>query len=169
VFLYGSDESPNDEAEKVYGKVLEEEHWPNPAVSSAADRKTAATGSTGVKMTGPYEYVAPNYWLEDRRRGGAFGFNTETSPGPAIPVRESLDEMLPKEHLWPIDDFWSLHAGGGSYRNVNVFRAALEGRYGKVKDLDDFLKKSQAMSYEGERAMFEACGRNKYGATGVVQ
>jgi exo-1,4-beta-D-glucosaminidase len=169
VFLYGSDESPNDEAEKVYMKVLEEEHWPNPSVSSAAARKTTATGSTGVKMTGPYEYVAPNYWLLDKQRGGAFGFNTETSPGPAIPVLESLKEMLPKEHLWPIDEFWGFHAGGGSYRNVNVFKAALEGRYGKAKDLDDFLKKSQMMTYEGERAMFEAYGRNKYEATGVVQ
>ena len=169
VFLYGSDESPNDQAEQVYLKVLEEEHWPNPSVSSAADRKTTGTGTTGVKMPGPYEYVAPNYWLQDRERGGAFGFNTETSPGPAILVLESLKEMLPKEHLWPIDEFWNFHAGGGSYRNVNVFKAALEGRYGKAKDLDDFLKKSQAMAYEGERAMFEAYGRNKYDATGVVQ
>ena len=169
VFLYGSDESPNEEAEKVYLKVLEEEHWPNPSISSAADRTTKVTGRTGVKMPGPYEYVAPNYWLLDRERGGAFGFNTETSPGPAIPVLESLEEMLPKEHLWPIDEFWGFHAGGGSYRNVRVFTAAIEGRYGKVKDLDDYLRKSQAMTYEGERAMFEAYGRNKYAATGVVQ
>jgi exo-1,4-beta-D-glucosaminidase len=169
VFLYGSDNSPNAEAEKVYLNVFKEEHWPNPYVSSAAKATTAGAGPTGVKMTGPYEYVAPNYWLLDRQRGGAFGFNTETSPGPAIPVLESLKEMLPKEHLWPIDEFWNFHAGGGSYRNVNVFTAAMQGRYGKAKDLDDYLRKSQAMTYEGERAMFEAFGRNKYTATGVVQ
>jgi len=169
VFLYGSDNSPNAEAEKVYLKVLEEEHWLNPYVSSAAKATTPGAGPTGVKMTGPYEYVAPNYWLLDRTRGGAFGFNTETSPGPAIPVLQSLEEMLPKEHLWPIDEFWNFHAGGGGYRNVNVFTAALEGRYGKAADLNDYLRKSQAMTYEGERAMFEAFGRNKYAATGVVQ
>jgi len=169
VFLYGSDNSPNEQAEKVYLQVLEEEHWPNPYVSSAADAKTAGAGPTGVKMTGPYEYVAPNYWLEDRKRGGAWGFNTETSPGPAIPLKESLVEMVGKEHLWPIDEFWNFHAGGGGYRNVNVFTAALEGRYGKAKGLDDYLRKSQVMAYEGERAMFEAFGRNKYDATGVVQ
>ena len=45
--------------------------------------------------------------------------------------------MLPKEHLWPIDDFWNFHAGGGGYRNVNVFTPALEGRYGKAKGLED--------------------------------
>ena len=169
VFLYGSDNSPNPEAEEVYRKVFEEEHWPNPTISSAAKATTAGAGPTGVKMTGPYEYVAPNYWLQDRERGGAFGFNTETSPGPAIPVLESLKEMLPAGHLWPIDEFWNFHAGGGGYRNVNVFTAALEGRYGKARDLNDYLRKSQAMTYEGERAMFEAYGHNKYGATGVVQ
>jgi exo-1,4-beta-D-glucosaminidase len=167
--LYGSDNSPTAEAEAVYLKVLKEENWPNPYVSSAAKRTTEATGPTGVKMTGPYDYVAPSYWLEDKERGGAHGFNTETSPGPAIPELASLAQMLPKEHLWPIDDFWNFHAGGGGYRNVNVFTAALEGRYGKAKGLEDYVRKSQMMTYEGERAMFEAFGRNKYNATGVVQ
>ena len=45
-------------------------------------------------MTGPYEYVAPSFWYLDTRHGGAFGFNTETSPGPAIPPIESLRRML---------------------------------------------------------------------------
>jgi exo-1,4-beta-D-glucosaminidase len=168
-FLYGSDNSPNQQAENVYLQVLKDEHWPNPSVSSAADAVTPGAGPTGVKMTGPYEYVAPNYWLLDRDRGGAFGLNTETSPGPAIPVLDSLREMLPKEHLWPIDEFWNFHAGGGSYRNVNVFTAALEARYGKAKSLEDYVRKSQMMTYEGERAMFEAYGKNKYKGTGVVQ
>ncbi len=168
-WLYGSDNSPNAKAEAAYLKVLREEDWPNPFISSAAAATTEGAGPTGVKMTGPYEYVAPNYWLEDRQRGGAIGFNTETSPGPAIPVLESLAEMLPKEHLWPIDQFWGFHAGGGGYRNVNVFTAALEGRYGKAKGLEDYVRKNQLMTYEGERAMFEAYGRKKYEATGVVQ
>src|SRR5581483_6258572 len=43
------------------------------------------------------------------------------------------------------------------------------GRYGKAKNLADYVMKSQVMTYEGERAMFEAYGRNKYKATGVVQ
>jgi exo-1,4-beta-D-glucosaminidase len=168
-WLYGSDESPNNEAETIYRKALEEERWPTPTVSSAANRTTSITGITGVKMTGPYDYVAPNYWLEDTKRGGAFGFNTETSPGPAIPVVESLKEMLPPEHLWPIDDFWNFHAGSGSYSNVKLFTAALEARYGNAETLDDYVRKSQLMTYEGERAMFEAYGRNKYASTGVIQ
>lgn len=169
VWLYGSDEAPPPEAESVYLRVIEQEHWPNPYIASAADRKTSGAGRTGVKMSGPYEYVAPNYWLLDQKHGGAFGFATEISPGPAIPELASISEMLPPEHRWPIDDFWNYHAGGGVFRNVKVFTAALENRYGKAKSLDDYLRKSQLMAYEGERAMFEGYGRNKYNSTGVVQ
>ena len=39
----------------------------------------------------------------DTKLGGASGFNTETSPGPAPPPVESLRRMLPADHLWPID------------------------------------------------------------------
>jgi exo-1,4-beta-D-glucosaminidase len=41
--------------------------------------------------------------------------------------------------------------------------------YGKPTDLADFLRKSQAMAYDGQRAMFDAHGRNKYTSTGVIQ
>jgi exo-1,4-beta-D-glucosaminidase len=168
VFLYGSDNSPSARPEAAYLQVLNEDHWPNPTVSSAADR-TTTVGKTGVKMTGPYEYVLPSYWEVDTKAGGAFGYNTETSPGPAVPVLESIKEMLPKEHWWPVDDWWNFHAGRGSYGNLNVFTAALNARYGKATGLEDFVTKSQMQQYEGERAMFEAFGRNKYTSTGVIQ
>jgi exo-1,4-beta-D-glucosaminidase len=45
----------------------------------------------------------------------------------------------------------------------------MDHRYGKATGLDDFLRKSQAMNYEAQRAMFEAYGRNKYVSTGVIQ
>jgi exo-1,4-beta-D-glucosaminidase len=170
VFLYGSDESPDPPSEAVYLRVLQEERWPHPYLSSATDRTTVGAGWTGVKMTGPYDYVPPNYWLTDTRRGGAWGFNTETSPGHAIPVLSSLEEMLPADHLWPVDDVWNFHAASPAYPDMQVYRRALEARYGEVNGLADFVEKSQAMAYEGERAMFEAFGRNKYApATGVIQ
>ena len=120
-------------------------------------------------MTGPYEYVPPVYWLADKKAGGAYGYNTETSPGPAIPTRESLERFIPKEHLWPIDDVWNFHAGGERFTTVNVFTDGLNRRYGKATSLDDYERKAQAMTYDGQRAMFEAYGRNKYTATGVIQ
>ena len=71
--------------------------------------------------------------------------------------------------LWPINEAWDFHAGGGKFKNIQLFAATLEARYGKAKDAADFAWKSQAMTYEGERAMFEAYGRNKYKSTGVIQ
>jgi exo-1,4-beta-D-glucosaminidase len=169
VWLYGSDNPPPPDVEKMYLEILKELDWPNPSVSSAADTPTAVTGKSGVKMTGPYEYVPPVYWLTDTRAGGAYGYNTETSPGPAIPPRESLERFLPKDHLWPIDEVWNYHAGGERFTTVHVFTDALNQRYGAATSLDDYERKAQAMTYDGQRAMFEAYARNKYTATGVIQ
>jgi exo-1,4-beta-D-glucosaminidase len=168
-WLYGSDNPPPSDVEQSYLKVIKETMWPNPYQSSATAKPTEGLGQTGVKMTGPYEYVSSNYWLEDTKNGGAHGFNTETSPGPAVPPVASLKMMLPADHLWPIDDFWNYHTGGGAFKNIDVFIKALEERYGKAENLDDYAEKSQLMTYEGERAMFEAYGRNKYTSTGVIQ
>jgi exo-1,4-beta-D-glucosaminidase len=113
--------------------------------------------------------VPPVYWLADTQAGGAYGYNTETSPGPAIPPRESLERFIPKDHLWPIDDLWNFHAGGERFTTVNVFTDGLTRRYGAPASLDDYERKAQAMTYDGQRAMFEAYARNKYTATGVIQ
>jgi exo-1,4-beta-D-glucosaminidase len=169
VWLYGSDGPPPADVEKMYLSVLAEAEWPNPSVSSASETPTTVTGKSGVKMTGPYEYVPPVYWLADTQAGGAYGYNTETSPGPAIPTLESLKRFIPKEHLWPIDDVWNYHAGGERFTTVNVFSDGLNRRYGPATSLEDYERKAQAAAYDGERAMFEAYGRNKYTSTGVIQ
>jgi exo-1,4-beta-D-glucosaminidase len=168
-WLYGSDNPPPAKIEKMYRDIIKEVEWPNPYQSSATAKPTGLGGQTGLKMTGPYEYVAPSYWLTDTKNGGAHGFNTETSPGPAPPPLESLRRMLPAEHLWPIDSAWDFHAGGGAFKDIHVFLEALDKRYGTPANVEDFTRKAQAMSYEGERAMFEAYGRNKFGSTGVIQ
>jgi exo-1,4-beta-D-glucosaminidase len=169
VWLYGSDNPPPADVEKMYLGILKDLDWPNPSVSSAADTPTTVTGKSGVKMTGPYEYVPPVYWLADTKAGGAYGYNTETSPGPAIPPRESLERFIPKDHLWPIDDVWNYHAGGERFTTVNVFTDGLNRRYGTATSLDDYERKAQAMTYDGQRAMYEAYARNKYTSTGVIQ
>jgi exo-1,4-beta-D-glucosaminidase len=169
VWLNGSDNPPPAALEKMYLGIEKELEWPNPIVSSAGHTPTTVTGDPGVKMTGPYEYVPPVYWLADTKAGGAYGYNTETSPGPAIPPRESLERFIPKEHLWPIDEVWNFHAGGERFTTVNVFTDGLNRRYGQATSLDDYERKAQAMTYDGQRAMFEAYARNKYTATGVIQ
>jgi len=169
VWLNGSDGPPPADVEKMYLDIEKELQWPNPIVSSASEQKAGFSGASGVKMTGPYEYVPPVYWLADTQAGGAYGYNTETSPGPAIPPRESLEKFIPKEHLWPIDDVWNYHAGGERFTTVNVFTDGLNRRYGPASSLDDYERKAQAMTYDGQRAMFEAYARNKYTSTGVIQ
>jgi exo-1,4-beta-D-glucosaminidase len=180
-WLNGSDNPPPANVEQTYLQVERDLRWPNPVLSSASARPTTVTGASGVKMSGPYEYIAPSYWLADPHRapeeqschpggcGGAYGFNSETSMGPAVPVIESVERMVGKEHLWPIDDYWNFHAGGGEFKDIHVFIDALNARYGQAGNAEDFTFKSQLMTYEGVRAMFEAYSRNKYTSTGVIQ
>jgi exo-1,4-beta-D-glucosaminidase len=181
VWLNGSDNPPVPEVEQTYLKVEKELLWPNPVISSATGKATPVSGESGVKMSGPYEYVAPGYWMQDSINanhpqncnpggcGGGYGFNSETSPGPAVPPIESMKLMLPKEHLWPIDDFWNFHAGGGEFKDIHVFTDALNARYGTPNSLEEYTDKSQMQAYEGIRAMFEAYSRNKYFSGGVIQ
>ncbi len=167
-WLYGSDNPPPPKIEQMYLDVVKAVEWPNPVQSSASAKKTPA-GETGLKMTGPYEYVAPSYWLTDTQRGGAHGFNTETSPGPSPPPIESLRRMLPADKLWPINPEWDYHAGGGSFKTIRIFTEALDKRYGPSHSAEEFARRAQIMAYEGHRAMFEAYRRNKYTSTGVIQ
>jgi exo-1,4-beta-D-glucosaminidase len=71
--------------------------------------------------------------------------------------------------VWPIDEVWNYHAGGGEFKTIHVFSDALAKRYGKSDSAEDFARKSQLQTYEGVRAMYEAYSRNKYQSTGVIQ
>jgi exo-1,4-beta-D-glucosaminidase len=170
VWLNGSDNPPPADVEAAYIKVLKESDWPNPYISSASATPTSVTGPSGVKMTGPYDYVPPDYWLMDTNKyGGAFGFNTETSPGPAVPPESCLRNFIPADHMWPQDLYWNYHAGSEGFKDLTHFNGAMDAIYGPAKDLDSYELKSQTMAYEGERAMFEAYSRNKYRTTGIIQ
>ena len=165
----GSDFPPPAKVEKSYLDVLKELRWSKPILSNATDAPGPVSGPSGVKMRGPYDYVPPSYWLTDTKNGGAFGFATEMGPGAAVPPIESLRTMLPADRLWPMNEFWMFHAGGDEFKDLKLFTQALEARYGKATTAEDYARKAQALAYEGQRAMFEAFGRNKYEATGVIQ
>ena len=168
VWLNGSDNPPPADVERAYLQIEAETHWPNPVLSSASSTPTTVTGESGVKMTGPYDYVAPSYWYVDKQHGGAYGFNTETSPGPAIPSLASRQKFLPDPEAWPPSPTWSLH-NGGEFVNLKVFDAAMEAVYAKPHSAAEYERMAQTMEYDSERAMFEAYGRNKYASTGVIQ
>jgi len=178
-WMNGSDNPPPPDVEQTYLKVEKDLLWTNPVVSSATAKLAGFSGESGVKMTGPYEYVAPSYWQTDKTDsarqcnqggcGGAYGFNTETSMGPAVPPIESIRAMVGKDHLWPIDDTWNYHAGGGAFKDMHVFTDALNARFGPATSAEDYAVKAQLQTYEGIRAMYEAYSRNKYTSTGVIQ
>ncbi|HEY0710869.1 MAG TPA: glycoside hydrolase family 2 protein, partial [Polyangia bacterium] len=168
-WMNGSDGPPPARVEKRYLQVAREARWPNPVQSSATAKIAELSGPSGVKMMGPYDWVPPRYWYEDTKRGGAYGFNTETGPGPAIPPIESMRLMLPADKLWPLNEQWNYHAGGGQFSKLDIYNTALENRYGKANTLEDYTHKGQLMAYEGIRAMFEGFTRNKYTSTGVIQ
>ncbi|MCM4167433.1 Exo-beta-D-glucosaminidase [Arenibacter antarcticus] len=138
-------------------------------VIGSEDVISEISGSSGVKMLGPYAYTAPVYWFTDTKLGGAYGFNTETGPGAQVPQLESLKRMIPKEQLWPIGEAWNYHCGRYEFADLSRFTKAIEERYGTPSSLEEFDKKAQAMNYELMRPMFEAFQVYKKRSTGVIQ
>lgn len=170
VWLTGSDMIPRPALEKKYRDMLAKLD-DRPCLASASARVSTISGPTGMKMNGPYEYVGPSYWYTDTANGGAFGFNTETGPGPQIPVLESLKKMIPADKLWPVNDAWSLHCNPAeeAFNNLDVFNGVLWQRYGWPSDLDNYLLKAEVQQYEALKAMFEAFRAGWPKATGVIQ
>jgi exo-1,4-beta-D-glucosaminidase len=169
-WLNASDMPPTPKVEKMYIAVLKEIRWPNPYVSSATAKPSEVTGPTGVKMNGPYDWVPPAYWLSDPTKfGGAWSFATEIGADPMVPGFETIAQMIPGEHQWPFNDWWTFHAGGNEFKNINIHVAAQDARHGKSNSAREFTTKAELMAYEGVRAMFEGFSRNKYNATGVIQ
>jgi len=138
-------------------------------VIGSEDVISEISGSSGVKMLGPYAYTAPVYWFTDTKFGGAYGFNTETGPGAQVPQLESLKKMIPEEQLWPIGEAWNYHCGRYEFADISRFTKAIDERYGAPSSLEEFDKKAQAMNYELMRPMFEAFQVYKERSTGIIQ
>ena len=75
--------------------------------------RSESFGPSAVKMKGPYHYVPPVYWFEDRDYGGAYGFNTETGPGLQPATFDSVKRFTPEDKLWPLNEMWDFHTGRG--------------------------------------------------------
>ncbi|MFI1104659.1 glycosyl hydrolase 2 galactose-binding domain-containing protein [Streptomyces melanogenes] len=174
-FLIGSDFAPDKTIEKGYVDALRAADWPTPVVAAASDNSSPITGSSGMKMTGPYDWVPPNYWY-NKQEGGATGFNSETSAGPDIPTLDTLRRMMsPAEldTLWKSPSAKQYHRSPSSaFATLALYDAALTGRYGAPTGLDDYVRKAQLAQYENVRAQYEAYARNAKDAskpsTGVV-
>ncbi|MFI7401126.1 glycosyl hydrolase 2 galactose-binding domain-containing protein [Streptomyces sp. NPDC049541] len=174
-FLIGSDFAPDAMIEKNYLDALKAADWPVPVVAAASANSSPQLGSSGMKMTGPYDWIPPDYWYA-KREGGATGFNSETSAGPDIPTLDTLRRMMtPAEldTLWKNPDAKQYHRSPSStFGTLKLYDDALTGRYGAPTSLADYLRKAQLAQYENVRAQFEAYERNATDSskpsTGVV-
>ncbi|MEW2414653.1 exo-beta-D-glucosaminidase [Streptomyces sp. NPDC046866] len=167
-FLIGSDAAPDAEIEAEYLEALRAADWNLPVVPSASGEPAPLTGPSGMRMTGPYDWVPPGYWY-DKREGGATGFNSETSAGPSIPTLDTLRRMLTAqelESLWRQPSAEQYHRSpSAAFSTLALSNAALAGRYGAPADLGDYVRKAQLAQYENVRAQFEAYSRNAGDAT----
>ncbi|MEV6401145.1 sugar-binding domain-containing protein [Streptomyces sp. NPDC051907] len=174
-FLIGSDFAPDATVEKNYLDALEKADWRTPVIAAASDNASPVSGSSGMKMTGPYDWVPPGYWY-DKREGGAKGFNSETSAGPDVPTLDTLRRMMsPAElgTLWRDPSAVQYHRSPKSvFDDLTLYNTALSGRYGPPTSLEDYVRKAQLAQYENVRAQFESYRRNATDsaspATGLV-
>jgi hypothetical protein len=134
-----------------------------PELDSTRLYQPSSTSGRGVHSGGPY------YWREPR----AFyvfdaPFKTETG-SMSVPTLESIHGMMPEKDWETIDDDWGAHDFAKGAQHGDTYPYVLAGRYGRIANLADFVRKAQMMNYEAYRAMYEA--RNKLlfaPATGVI-
>ena len=165
----GSDRIPHPDLEPLYRDFLGAND-DRGYIISASGLKSPVSGPSGTKMMGPYEYVGPVYWYSPEAPGKAFGFNTETGIGAQLPVKESLQKMG-LTMKYPTGTEWDFHCtvAAENMHDLAALRKAVDGKYGKPSDIDDFLRKADHLNYDGTRAMFEAFRVNVPKATGIVQ
>ena len=183
VWMMGSDKLPHPDLERKYVELFEKYDTSRPYSTSAGGAGTEnnkivaevplvsdISGPTGMKMLGPYAWTPPHYWYTDTMLGGAYGFNTETCPGAAIAPLASLKKMMPEEALWPIDKkYWEYHTGRNQFTSLDRDISAINERYGKSTNVEDFAYKAQVNNYEIMRPQFEAFIAHKPKSTGLVQ
>lgn len=181
VWTVASDKVPAPDLEKKYIETFARYDPDRPYLNSTGgvgsdqhviggeDVISEISGSSGVKMLGPYAYTAPVYWYTDTKFGGAYGFNTETGPGAQVPQLDSLRKFIPEDKLWPISEVWDYHCGRYEFATISRFTTAINERYGVPASIEEFDKKAQAMNYELMRPMFEAFQVHKKRSTGVIQ
>ena len=113
----------------------------------------SSTSGHGVRSHGPYYWRVPRDFyrvLDDF-------FKTETG-SVSVPTLESIHSMMPEKDWNSINDDWAEHDFARGNSGGDKFPDEIAARYGKFRNLPDFVRKSQMADYEAFRAMYE--GRN---------
>ncbi|KAI6784006.1 Exo-beta-D-glucosaminidase-like protein [Emericellopsis cladophorae] len=134
-----------------------------------------------MKMSGPYDWVPPNYWYDvtpvEDRYGAAFGFGSELGAGVGTPEISSLKKFLTEEDmkdLWtkPDKGLYHMSTNVSQFYDRKIYNDGLYARYGKPTSLEDYILKCQVTDYEASRAEYEAFaarwGADDHPATGMI-
>ena len=158
IWANGSDGLPPDPVRGQYHQILEEVHWQNAVVDTVSNFKKDAQGHTvwnGVHMLGPYSWRPPYYWFS-KQFPAAQGSCAEQGDNESIPRFATLKKFIPADKLWPVNDYWSYHAGANRGNNtLETIRKVVEKRYGPPASAEDLCEKAQLAHYENTRAQFE--------------
>ncbi len=77
---------------------------------------------------------------------------------------------MPEKAIWPIDKtYWEYHTGRNEFTSLDRDITAINERYGKSSDIEEFVHKAQVNNYEIMRPQFEAFIAHKPKSTGLVQ
>jgi hypothetical protein len=124
----------------------------------------SSTEGHGVQSHGPYHWRTPREFYTIKQDY----FKTETG-SMSVPTIESIRGMMPQKDWETITDDWAQHDFAKGAADGDKYPGIVAGRYGKVANLADFVRKAQLMNYEAFRAMYE--GRNAqmfHPATGIL-
>ena len=117
----------------------------------------------GVSSGGPYNWRSPRYFYVIKE-----SFKTETG-SMSVPTIESIQGMMPEKDWETINDDWAQHDMAKGAQRGDVYPSQVARRYGPVRNLADFVRKSQLMNYEAFRAMYESRNSEMFKTTtGII-
>jgi len=163
----GSDGLPTEPVRGDYHRILRTLHWQNAMIDTVSTFAKDEQGKPiwdGIHMDGPYSWRPPSYWFSGKYVATR-GSLAEQGDNEMIPPDRSIDKFIPPDKLWPINEYWYLHAGGagdGTTGNdaLTSKQLAVNRRYGPAGSVEDFARKSQLAQYENTRAQFEDFAAN---------
>jgi exo-1,4-beta-D-glucosaminidase len=172
VHFLGHDETyPTPSLDKAYRELIaqytpERTYQPHSGAFDVKERFQTGGTRTGTRQL--WTYATPSHYYRNKE-AGAWGFAQSGGIGGTVAPLESMRRMMPEKDLWPPwTPAWSFHTVIQGGRYFDALLKALDARYGKARDIQDFTMKAQALNYESARGMYEAYARNKYSATGIT-
>jgi hypothetical protein len=105
---------------------------------------------------GPYETMHPKWYFQNRGNS----FHSEQGLV-CVPPLESMQEMMPEEYLWPINNMWGKHKW--TQPRVDIYHNDMINRYGEPQGIEDFTVKAQMLNMEGPKSMMESWQSNRGG------